>query len=313
MLRKILFVLMMALVMAPMQAQTSDSTAVATDSVPGMGRIIPESKKKVGNDSIMAVEVQHEPIFVKDSTGDHGRVIVGKDTISVILPGKNYSRFDRGLLNYLFVPRGQWMIGATASYGEFDTEDVRVLSLMKDFNFNGKTMSVKPYAAYFYRSNQCAGMKLSFTRNLFELASLSVDFDDDINFTLKDVEYTSDNYSAALFYRLYIGLDNNRRFAVFNEVDLAFAAGYGKFLRYYNGEPRDTRTKSTEVNLSFSPGLCIFVHERVSFNMSFGVFGLYFKNEKQTTNSVEEGSRFSSGANFKFNIFNLNMGIAVHI
>jgi hypothetical protein len=25
------------------------------------------------------------------------------------------------------------------------------------------------------------------------------------------------------------------------------------------------------------------------------------------------GKRFSSGANFKFNVFNLNMGIAVHI
>ena len=116
-----------------------------------------------------------------------------------------------------------------------------------------------------------------------------------------------------MFYRHYVGLDNNRRFAVFNEVDLRFAAGHGKFVRYYNNEPRDTRTDTKEVSLNFSPGLCIFVHDYVSFNVSFGVFGVYLKNEKQTTNNTEVGKRFSSGANFKFNVFNLNMGIAVHI
>jgi hypothetical protein len=51
----------------------------------------------------------------------------------------------------------------------------------------------------------------------------------------------------------------------------------------------------------------------VSFNVSFGVFGVNLRNEKQQTNGLEEGSRFSSGANFKFNIFNINFGMAVFI
>lgn len=290
------------------------ATGVGAVELPdSVAEVLHDTKQVVGSDSIVKVVIPHTPIVELDAENNLNKVIVGNDTVSVILPGKNYSRFDRGLLNYLFVPRGQWIFGATASYGEFNTEDVRLLSFMKDFDFKGKTMSVHPYGAYFFRSNQCAGLKLGFSRNIFDLESLSVDFDEDINFTLKNIEYSTDNYSAALFYRFYVGLDNNRRFAVFNEVDLKFAAGYGKFIREYNGEPRDTRTKSTEVNLNFSPGLCIFVHDYVSFNMSFGVFGFYFKNEKQTTNTVEEGKRFSSGANFKFNIFNLNMGIAVHI
>ena len=232
---------------------------------------------------------------------------------NVILPGKNYSRYDRGLLNYLFIPQGQWVLGATASYQEFDTEDVQLLSLIKDFNFKGKSVSVNPYAAYFFKHNQSAGIKLGYSKNTLNLGSLGVDFDEDINFTLKNVLYESYNYSASVSYRHYVGFDTNRRFAVFIEVDLKFANGHGKFIRYYNDEPRDTRTHSQEISLNFSPGLCIFVHEYVSFNVSFGVFGIYFKEEKQTTNNVEEGKKFSSGANFKFNVFNLNMGIAVHI
>ena len=49
----------------------------------------------------------------------------------------------------------------------------------------------------------------------------------------------------------------------------------------------------------------------VAFHVSFGVFGFNLKNEKQRENGEEAGSRFSSGANFRFNIFNINFGIAV--
>ena len=256
--------------------------------------VIPNSKKVVQGDSL-------------------AKVIVKGDTVSVILPGKNYSRFDRGLYNHLFVPKGQWMFGATASYSEFNTDDVQLLSFLKDFNFKGKSVSVNPYGAYFFRSNQSAGVKLGYSKDILDLGSLSIDIDEDMSFALKNLLYETQNYSASLFYRHYVGLDNNRRFAVFNEVDLRFAAGHGKFVRYYNNEPRDTRTDTKEVSLNFSPGLCIFVHDYVSLNVSFGVFGVYLKSEKQTTNNTEVGTRFSSGANFKFNVFNLNMGIAVHI
>lgn len=51
----------------------------------------------------------------------------------------------------------------------------------------------------------------------------------------------------------------------------------------------------------------------LSFNVSFGVFGLHFTKEDQTTNNVDEGSRVSSGANFKFNLFNISFGLGVHI
>ncbi len=65
--------------------------------------------------------------------------------------------------------------------------------------------------------------------------------------------------------------------------------------------------------LNFSPGLCVFIMDYVSFNVSFGVFGVKVHNERQSTDGVDEGSRFSSGANFKFNIFNINFGMAVFI
>lgn len=157
------------------------------------------------------------------------------------------------------------------------------------------------------------GLKFNYIRTIADLEHLSVDFDEDLSFSISNISYYSQSYSASVFYRNYVGLGTMKRFAIFNEVDLTFGSGSSRFKRYYNEELRDTRTNTTLASLNFSPGVCVFIMDNVSFNVSFGVFGLSMKHEKQITNEVEEGSRFTSGANFRFNIFNINFGLGIHI
>ena len=240
-------------------------------------------------------------------------VIVDGDTVSMIIPQNNYGRFDRGLYNFLFIPKGQWSFGLTASYGEFDSEDVQILSVIKDLDINLKAYSIKPSVSYSIRNNQTIGLKFDYSRMTGGLGSLSLDIDEDMSFTIGDITYYSQNYSAGIFYRNYVGLGKMKRFGVFNEIDLSFGSGSSRFKRRFNNEMRDTQTFSTEASLNFSPGVCVFIMDNVSFNVSFGVFGLKMKRERQLTDGVEEGTRFTSGANFKFNIFNISFGMAVHI
>lgn len=240
-------------------------------------------------------------------------VIVGSDTVSIILPEPNYGRYDRGLFNFLFIPKGQWMFGITASYGEFNSQDIQLLSLLKDFSFKGKTYAIKPYFSYFFRNNQSIGMRFEYTRAAADLGSLAVDFDDDLNFSISDISYYSQMYTASVFYRSYVGLGTAKRFAIFNEVSLAFGSGASRFKRLYDDEPKDTRTNTVKFGLDFSPGVCVFIMDNVSFNVSFGVFGLHVTHDRQYTNGVDEGTRTSSGANFRFNLFNINFGLGVTI
>lgn len=240
-------------------------------------------------------------------------VIVGDDTVSIIIPQKNYGRFDRGLYNFLFIPKGQWGFGLTASYGEFNTDDVQILSILKDLDLKIKAYSLKPSISYFFNNNQSVGLQFNYSRTITDLSGLTVDFDEDINFSLRDVSFHSESYSTSAFYRYYVGLGTMKRFAVFNEVELSFGSGSSRFKRIYNDEPRDTRTNTASIGLNFSPGLCVFIMDNVSFNVSFGVFGINAKHEKQWVNDIETGSRTSSGANFKFNIFNINFGMGVYI
>ncbi|MDE6248613.1 MAG: hypothetical protein K2M29_02750, partial [Paramuribaculum sp.] len=180
----------------------------------------------------------------------------------------------------------------------------------------------KPSVSYFIRNNQSLGIRFNYTRGEADLSGLNIDFDDDLNFSLKDVSYYSNHYSLGVFYRNYVGLGSLKRFAVFNDVDLSFGSGSSRFQRSYDGLLHDTHTTVTECSLNFSPGVCMFIMDNVSFNVSFGVFGLRLRNEKQRTYrevagqevpDIDTGSRFSSGANFKFNLFNINFGLGVHI
>ena len=241
------------------------------------------------------------------------KVIVNGDTVSMVIPQRNFGRYDRGLFNYLFIPKGEWAFGLTASYGELNTEDIQVLGILKDLDFKGKIYSIKPSVSYFVASNQSVGLKFNYSRGIGDLDNLGVDFSEDLNFSISDVSYYTQSYAISAFYRNYVGLGLDKRFAVFNEVDLAFSGGSSRFKRIYDGAPRDTRTIITEASLNFSPGLCVFIQDHVSFNISFGVFGLKLRKEHQTTDGVEEGSRFTSGANFRFNIFNIAFGLMVVI
>ncbi len=241
------------------------------------------------------------------------RVIVNGDTVSMIIPDRNFGRFDRGLFNYLFIPKGNWSFALTASYGELNTDDVQLLSMLENIDFKGKMYSIKPSISYFFRNNQSIGIKFDYTRGVADLANLALDFDDDLNFNIHDVSYYSQSFTLSTCYRNYVGLGMDKRFAVFNEVDLAFSSGSSRFKRIFDDKPKDTRTVITQASLNFSPGVCVFIQDFVGFNVSFGVFGLKMRREKQSTDGVDEGHRFTSGANFKFNIFNINFGLMVVI
>ena len=59
--------------------------------------------------------------------------------------------------------------------------------------------------------------------------------------------------------------------------------------------------------------MAVFIMNNVSTEVSFGVLGVKFRKESQKTNGEETGSWRKSGANFKINLLNINLGITIHI
>ena len=235
------------------------------------------------------------------------------DSIPMALPTKRLGRYDRKLYNWLIYPRGLWHISLSANYGELKTEDMELLDLINDVDLHGKIYSIKPSVSYFLRNNLCVGLRLAFTKGDMGIKSFKVDIDEDMSFNLHDIQYTSDSYSAAVFLQQYFGLSRRGRFAVFNEAEISVGTGNSHFIRPFDGNLRDTRTKTQSFNINYSPGVSIMMMKNAAFNLSFGIFGFHLKNEKQWENGEESGSRFTSGINFRFNIFNINFGVSVII
>ncbi len=250
--------------------------------------------------------------ILSGSPGFDEKVTFRGDTIPMVLKSRNFGRFDRGLTNYLFIPKGMWTVGLTASYGEFSTSDLEMLDMLSDADLEGHTFSLHPYVAYFLRNNISLGLKLGYSSSRGSIDSVNLDIDDDMNFSLHDIMYRSKIYSVAVAFRQYFGITRNGRFGVFNEVDLGFSSGHTDFTRPYNNELKNTHTDVGKLELGFMPGVNIFIIENISFNLSLGVFGVQLRKEKQTVDGEPMGERFTSGADFRFNIFNINFGIEAH-
>lgn len=257
---------------------------------------------------------QAQTLFDSENPVDlQEKVVFRGDTINMVLKDRNLGRFDRGLFNFLFIPKGIWQLGLTASYGEFSTKDLEILDLISDVDFYGKLWSIRPYFAYFIKSNLSVGLRLGYTHGKAKIGTFNVDIDEDMSFNLHDIMYKSNGYSASITLSQYLGIARKGRFGVFNEVELLFAGNNSDFHRPYNGELRKTHTTTFETALNFSPGVCVYMVDQLSFNVSLGVFGLNIKHSKQKVDGEDLGSRTTSGANFRFNIFNINFGIAVNI
>ncbi|MDE6272963.1 MAG: hypothetical protein K2M31_08160 [Muribaculaceae bacterium] len=241
------------------------------------------------------------------------KVVFRGDTIPMVLRSRNLGRYDRGLFNFLFIPKGTWHVALTASYGQFSTSDLQMLDLLSDVDLSATSFSIKPQLSYFIRNNLAVGVRMKYTRTAADIGSFKVDIDEDMNFNLHDINYRQESYAAAVFLQQYTGIGRRGRFGVFNELELSFASGNGDFNRPYNGALRRTHSTNMEARLTFSPGVCVFIMENVSFNVSFGVFGFYLRNEKQRVDDEWLGNRFTSGANFKINLFNLAFGIGIHL
>lgn len=251
------------------------------------------------------------------------RVIV-RDTVylpqaeydEIIDPGeiihtKAIGRFDRGIKNYRFIPKKKWIGGLTFSYVNFDSDDSSLLfSILKDFDCNFRTFSVKPFVGYAIRDNLVVGMKMGYNHTIAQLDNISMDVED-LDISLKDMRYAEDTYSIAVFHRSYVGLDRGKRFGLFNETTLSYNMGTSSFARGKDSDLKRTETTLNELHLGINPGLSVFIMQNVCAELSLGVVGFKYRVEKQKNNLGETGKRRNSGANFKINLFNINIGITL--
>ena len=225
----------------------------------------------------------------------------------------NERRRRRGLTDRhtLFVPKGQWVFGGTASYSTHTNDNYRFL-IVEDINSTGYTVRVSPMVAYALRDNMALGARFTYSRSLLKLDKAHLEFGSEDNTTelsAKDFYTLKHNYTAAFIWRQYIPLGRSKRFALFNETSLSFGGIQSKFA---NDSPvKGTYQTGYEVGIGISPGIVAFATNNMAVEVN--VMGINYSHIKQVHNQVRDGDIKSSMMNFKVNIFSIGLGMAFYL
>lgn len=263
-------------------------------------------------DSIQAMLIS-EGIITKEEWDDIVRQRkFASDTVPVKLRNSERKR-KRMITNYRFVAKGDIAVGFAISFANYDTDDSQFFSIIEDFSGGISAFSTKPFVAYFYNHNSCVGLKYSNTKIDANLSSLYVDIDEDLNMELGETGCIYNLNSVALIHRSYVGLDRGHRFGLFNETSLGYSWGDMDYIRSLASGLTKTNTQIQELRLGLNPGLSVFVMDKFTVEASVGIAGVKMTRKRQTTNGVDSGWRKTLGMDYKFNIFNIQIGLVAYL
>ncbi|MFR9603715.1 MAG: hypothetical protein SNG02_07585 [Rikenellaceae bacterium] len=226
------------------------------------------------------------------------------------------NHIERDINKNLFIDKGEWIIGLTASYFTFAAEDADFLLFFDNIDASFGMTTIKPFFGYFYRNNRALGVRLgySFIGGSIESARLDLGVENDIQIELPYISTSGQYFTSSVFHRSYTGLDKKGNFGLFAEVELGVTRGYSIFEFESGGTGIYTKSNKTSVDLSFNPGISAFIMNNVSSSVSFEFGGLSYTSIKQfDENGVEKGNRDNSSMRFKFNFLAINFGVTVHI
>ncbi len=249
-----------------------------------------------------------------DSLGGNEPAAVVPDSASRIIrvPAEG-RRVDRGIYQYLFIPKGGWFAGAQVSYSYFSSSDSEYLLLLNGLDASGSVTRVTPFVGYFYHRNQCLGVQFAYRQLRGDIGHADIKFgsNEDYSFSLSDASVLQRTYSAAMFHRAYIGLDLKGRFALYNETRIEFATGRTRFS--YDENYMDMYTRNRQTSVTFHPGLAVFVMNNMSIHASIGVGGVHFNSARIYDGGEVVGKRSSVLADFRLNLTDITVGMTLHL
>ncbi len=225
-------------------------------------------------------------------------------------------RMDREIGKLKYAYKGEVMLGLTASYGTLSSDDTDFMLIVDQINANGTVATVNPFFGYFYRDNNCIGVRFGYRHVGGTLGNVDLDLGEknDISLSINDMDLSSDHFSFGIFHRSYAGLDPKGRFGLFAELELSYAIGSSTFKYMSGDEVRYTNSDNNRLKLSFNPGVAVYIFPNVCGTLSFGLGGLQYASVKQYDEAGNRvGSRSASKMRFRLNLADINIGMIIHL
>lgn len=231
-------------------------------------------------------------------------------------------KFDRGIgiSTSVFIPKGTVGFGAAFSYGTYNIGNSQndygyqaLFGLLQGINANVVTGGVSPHVSYFIMDNLAVGGRFDFNRSKYDVGSASISLTDDMSFGVNDYHYFKDAYKGAIFARYFIPFGTSKRFAMFTELRASGGYAQAETYKLTDLDKNGTYQDIYDFEIGVIPGLCAFVTNEVALEVAVGLVGLNYQKVIQQTDNVGISIMENSGANFKMNLLNINLGISIYL
>ena len=200
-------------------------------------------------------------------------------------------RIDREINKLKFAYKGEVIMGLTASYGTMSSDDTDIMLILDGIDADGTVATVKPFIGYFYRDNNCLGVRFGYRHMDGNLDAARYDLGEsnDASGSIPKVNFNSDNYSFGIFHRSY-------------QPDTA------------SDNMKTTFSDNTQLKLAFNPGAAVYIFPNVCATLSFGLGGIQYTSVTQKDDAGNKiGTRKASNMRFRLNVAAINFGMTVHL
>ncbi|MFI3261389.1 MAG: hypothetical protein R3Y26_00625 [Rikenellaceae bacterium] len=265
------------------------------------------NKEQVSKDSVSFVTSKLEEQIQKDT-------LISETDNSLNELGRKEFLKNRGLveMSTKFVPKGQWIVGATGSYSTHDNDEYS-LFIVDGINSQGYSVNISPTVAYVFKENLAAGLRFNYSRSLLRIddANLTIGGDDGTEIVVNDFYALEHSYTASAIVRQYVPLGRAKRFAFFVDGELE---GGGFQSKFANDEPvHGTFSRGYSLGIGLSPGIAAFATNNVAIEVTVGMLGANFIHMDQAHNQVYAGELNYSSLNFKINLLTIGLGFSIYL
>lgn len=237
------------------------------------------------------------------------------DSLSTVAKTTNEIRAERGLVDTknVFIPKGQWIFGGTASYSTHVNNNYTFL-IIENIKSDGYSVKVSPFIGYAFKENMALGVRFTYGRTLLKVEGGELNMGDEESGTHIATNYNyrlKHSYTGSIIYRPYIPLGQNKRFALFTEVALSIGGHQTK--EAADSPIRGMYETGYSAELGVSPGIIAFATNSMAIELSVGMMGIGYTHSNQIKNQVEHAEVSSSNMSFRINLLAIGLGVSFYL
>lgn len=220
--------------------------------------------------------------------------------------------FKRNLEQISFIPKGQWITGVSVSYSQSSQDNYQFL-VIENINGDAYTFKVSPMLMFAFKDNLAAGGRFAYSRTRMAIDEARVVLDSETDYTVDNLYSISHNYYFTGALRNYISLGHNRRFGMFNEMQVQIGGGQSKLCNGSGNDFSGTYSRNFSIDIGLAPGMVMFLNNYSAIEVNVGVLGFSYTDTKSTTDQIYVANSNSKKANFKINLFSITFGVAFYL